>query len=374
MILLNPERSWSSNVGSCRWHVIASCIMGQIRDSQHSSRCAYSQVPTMTALPKSKSSRLPPNPNHAPPSAHHQAESALNAASNNPNFNHPDHVIPRPDYSRFQDLIIVCCHAIYLPDADAHDFPLYSPHDQSNWVLAPFQNANPETGKPGEHTTFLAHATAGLRALTISPDNTDLEKNLLILSGGATKPDMTSMTEARSYYHALLADELLSGHHGGGPTHALYTRGRILLEQHATDSLQNLLFSILLFRQTVGRYPRHVRLITHAFKARRVLQLHAAAIKWPKNRILVQGIDPIMSSQELQSAIDGEETSGYTPWEADPLGSGQELSHKRKQRGWDGSVVDALTHGLEACVKELVQGRVVGRLPWENDDNEHIPH
>lgn len=329
------------------------------------------------ALPKSKSSGLPTKPNHvtAPitsdenrSSAHQQAENALNAEAHNPNFTHPDHVIPRPDYSRFEDLIIVCCHAIYTPDANAPDFPLYSPHDERNWALAPFQKSNPQTNKPGEHTTFLAHATAGLHGLTIAPSNNSLEKNLLVFSGGPTKKSITALSEARSYYHALLASELHSGNLGGGQTHALFAAGRILLEEHATDSLQNLLFSIILFRQKVGKYPRHIRVVTHAFKARRFLELHAPAIKWPKERIQVQGIDPIMGREELEGALEGEARWGFGLWEKDSLGTGERVKGKRRERGWDEGVVEELTEGLEVEVRGLVSGQVLRGLPWEEED------
>jgi hypothetical protein len=334
---------------------------------------ASAAATTLSALPRSKSSGAPTNHVTATitsdsTSAHQQAEDALQSASN-PDFVHPDHVIPRPNYSGFEDLIIVCCHAVYLPEADSHNFPLHSPHDERNWLLAPFQKSDPKTGKPGEQSTFLAHAQAGLNALTICPSNADLEKNILIFSGGATKRSITSTSEARSYYHAALAEELANGHYGGGRTHQLFAKGRILLEEHATDSLQNLLFSILLFRRTTGNYPRHVRLITHAFKSKRFLELHAPALRWPASRMQVQGIDPVMSSAELDSTLDGEEMFGYSLWDEDPLGVGQKLSGKRKERGWDGSVVDEIVEGLEDGIRGLVKGEVPVKLPWEEEES-----
>jgi hypothetical protein len=323
-----------------------------------------------SALPRSKTSATA-STNTATATSHHdsahqQAETFLRSAGN-PDFIHPDHVIPRRNYSGFQDLIIVCCHAIYLPDAETHNFPLRSPHDERNWLLAPFQKSNPKTGKPGEHSTFLAHAQAGVNALTISPDNADLEKNILIFSGGATQPSKTSLSEARSYYHAALAAELAANYLGGGRTHALFTRGRILLEEYATDSLQNILFSILLFRRTVGQYPRNIRVITHAFKTKRVLELHAPALRWPTERFQVQGIDPVMSSQELDETLEGEEEEGYALWDQDPLGMGERLSNKRAKRGWNASVVDVLVEGLEDGIRGFLQGLVPNRLPWEEE-------
>jgi hypothetical protein len=311
----------------------------------------------LTALPKSKAgiSASTPEPNPATTTTHgkeplrHKGTEPDAQQQDNTNFVHPDHDTPTLKYNkRIDTLIVVCCHAIFHPDADAADFPTHSPQDENNWHLAPFQKSNPETGKPGEHETFLAHIQAGLDSMTTGANAMwkedvawNQDKTLLIFSGGPTKPSLTSTSEARSYYHAALAQELAQGHIGGGRAHELYSKGRILLEERATDSFQNLLLSILLFRSTVGTYPKNVRIITHAFKAKRFLELHAPAIR-------------------------GEEAVGYTPWKADPFGTKEVLKGKRKQRGWDDSVTEELSENCEGSVKELLDGVDPSvLLPWE---------
>ncbi|KAF2130616.1 hypothetical protein P153DRAFT_375322 [Dothidotthia symphoricarpi CBS 119687] len=283
----------------------------------------------------------------------------------NLDFVHPDHVVPPRMYSGIENLIVVCCHAIFHPDVESPSFPLNSPYDEKNWHLAPFQKSNAETGKPGEHETFIQHVQAGLDALLVGVDAETPIKSLLVLSGGATKPSLTPLSEARSYYHAALARELAQGYLGGGRAHQAFRKGWILLEEHATDSFQNLLFSILLFRRTTGVYPKRIRVITHAFKAERFLELHAPAIRWPKDRVLVQGIDPVMSSAELETTLRGEREYGCAPWKQDPLGTGGLLNSKRRERGWDGGVMEELTQDLEKSVIELVRGTVPNTLPWE---------
>ncbi|KAJ4983821.1 DUF218 domain-containing protein [Stagonosporopsis vannaccii] len=328
----------------------------------------------LTVLPKSKAHTQNGAGDAAKPSQ--QAAATHHTATpvrDNPDFQHPDQLESSgPKYNKnIDELVIVCCHAIFHPDVEAPDFPTNSPHDEGNWHLAPFQKSDAATGKPGEHETFLAHIQAGLDILTTGTNATwtedvpwNQDSTILVFSGGATKRDLTPLSEARSYYHAALAGELAQGHLGGGRAHQLYRKGRILLEEQATDSLQNLLFSILLFRQTIGRYPKNIRVITHAFKSRRFLELHAPAIHWPKDRIQVQGIDPVMSSVEMESTAKGEETFGYAPWKEDPLGIGESLSRKRKQRGWNDKQVSWLTEGLEESVKDLLDGRASKKLPW----------
>jgi hypothetical protein len=156
------------------------------------------------------------------------------------------------------------------------------------------------------------------------------------------------------------------GHTEGGKVKSLHEKGRILLEEQATDSYQNLLFSILLFRQTTGTYPRDIRIITHAFKTRRFLELHGPAIQWPKDRIRVEGIDPTMSSTEYEETVRGEERFGYTPWKDDPLGTKELLSRKREQRGWQKADSERLIEGLEPGVQDLFHGVVPERLPWSD--------
>jgi hypothetical protein len=281
-------------------------------------------------------------------------------------FQHPDHHVPPRDYAGFETLVIVCCHAIFRPDALSPAFPLHSPYDENNWHLAPFQRSNPDTGKPGEQETFVAHVAAGIAILKSEWSPEVPKRTLLVLSGGPTKPSLTPLSEARSYYSAALAQELAQGAHGGGRTHQLFSKGRILLEEHATDSFQNLLFSILLFRRTTGRYPKQIRLITHAFKARRFLELHAPAVNWPPEKIQVQGIDPVMSKAEREETVLGEEKYGYAPWVKDPLGTGDVLASKRRDRGWDEQEAERLVEGLEDSVKALVKGSILGPLPWES--------
>jgi hypothetical protein len=280
----------------------------------------------------------------------------------NPDFTHPEHEEPpAPSFEGLTNLIIVCCHAIYHPSPSLDEFPLYSPYEESNWHMAPFQKSDPETGKPGEHETFLSHLTAGLETLTTGAW---AGKSLLVLSGGATKQDLISVSEARSYYHAALAQTFVQGHKHGGPVKALFDKQRILLEEHATDSFQNLLFSILLFRRTTGTYPQQVRVISHAFKSKRFLELHAPAIHWPLDRIRVLGIDPVMSASEYKDTARGEQTRGFAPWVEDPLGTGDVLAKKRKQRGWNEDVTHQVCDGLEDSVRQLMTGRPVQALPW----------
>lgn len=101
---------------------------------------------------------------------------------------------------------------------------------EDQWILQDFQRSNAETGKPGEHETFIAHILTGALMVEQRP------RALLVFSGGMTAH--STFTEAEGYEKVF---------------HRLGSRwesfNRYELENWATDSYQNLLFSILRFRQ-----------------------------------------------------------------------------------------------------------------------------
>ncbi|KAF2092229.1 hypothetical protein K490DRAFT_17186, partial [Saccharata proteae CBS 121410] len=245
--------------------------------------------------------------------------------------------------SSYTDLVIVCGHAIFLGDPNSPSCDVYA---LDQWLLKPFQR--PTEHKPGEHETFIQHIRAGLDNLLhgFSKDSC-----LVAFSGGPTEPDATPLSEAQSYMNVATA---LSNSNPLGQPCVDCLKTRILLEEKATDSYQNLLFSIVLFRRATGRYPDRIRVVTDAFKTYRFLSLHAEAIRWPKERILIQGIDPVMPEHEYTKTVAGESAQGQDLWKLDWYGTKEKLTAKRLQRGWNDSISEELGEGLEDGVKDLL--------------------
>jgi hypothetical protein len=154
--------------------------------------------------------------------------------------------------SRPTRLVIVACHAVYVGAGK-------NPMDEENWLLAPFQKSGPE--KPGEHVTFLEHLSHAIR---LAEKDTRIA---VVVSGGETRPAETSTSEAHSYITALRA---LGPDHDRSVT-LLQDQGRLWAEEDATDSYQNVLFSLLLFHRTYRTYPEHITVVTHAFKEDRFI-------------------------------------------------------------------------------------------------------
>ncbi|KAL3482205.1 hypothetical protein BJX99DRAFT_83344 [Aspergillus californicus] len=241
---------------------------------------------------------------------------------------------PQPQFQP-NHLIIICCHAIYLGGPT-------NGLDEREWLIEPFQR--------GETPTFTNHVKAGIRMLDGDP------AGLLVFSGGATKRSRTELTEAESYlnlakdnnYFSLRPDSECSNTFG-------IDSSRITAETLATDSYQNVLFSILHFRLHTGTYPSRVTVVTHEFKRERFVECHFPAIGLDPGRVGVVGINPPEEVTPRRELVKGEEERGIGPWRRDRYGVGAELAGKRMKRGWVAGMERTyfLDFGLEV-VEELV--------------------
>ncbi|KAG9997561.1 release factor, partial [Aureobasidium melanogenum] len=211
---------------------------------------------------------------------------------------------------------------------------------ESSWLLKPFQRSNASTGKPGEHETFLLHIQAGVNALRRA-------ETVLVFSGAKTERDAPS-SEADSYRNILV--------HCFGDSDVVQqamTDGRILCEDAATDSYQNLLFSLIKYYEVKGKWPRMVTVITHSFKEARFLECHADAICWPSEKIRVQGLNPPFPLSELRE-VQGLEKETLDLFKADPHGVHAPLSSKRSARQWSANS-DQLGNISDLSVKQSLQ-------------------
>lgn len=252
-------------------------------------------------------------------------------------------------------LVIVCCHAIYLPAGPSSPEQVA---DEANWLLADFQRGTAD--KEGEHLTFIRHIQRAHEAAEkISSSDNHVH---VIFSGGATKSE-TPKSEARGYLDASLSLYPQDAQDHGNITYAA--------EERATDSYQNILFSLLKYHELTAHWPSHVTVVTHAFKTDRI-RLHLSALKWPAMRSSVEGVDPPFGEDERRS-VEGFERRCLADWERDLYGVRPPLSEKRRQRRWmpDGEMYTAMTG--DKIVRELLEWdggedpRVLFpmALPWE---------
>ena len=176
-------------------------------------------------------------------------------------------------------------------------------HDEKDWFLLEYQK-----GK-GLPEVITAHIKRGIEEADKDPDS------LLVFSGGETRASTGPFTEAASYFNVADAMKLWPKN----PSSTV--RARTAAEEYATDSFQNLMFSICRFHEVTGAYPTKITVISFSFKGQRFEQLHVRALGWPADRFVFIGVDPPASTGfNLEESTRGEHENAAKPFQADPYG------------------------------------------------------
>lgn len=75
-----------------------------------------------------------------------------------------------------------------------------------------------------------------------------------------------------------------------------------VLQEHARDSFENVLFGLCRFHELTGHYPRDILVISYDFKHERFVDLHRAALHWPDHQFRFLGTPALMpGAQEASS-------------------------------------------------------------------------
>jgi len=225
------------------------------------------------------------------------------------------------DASKLQHLdhmVLVVGHAVL----DQHAESLESADQrESVWHLMDYQrNQNlPQI--------LVSHIQRGVQEAADDP------KALLVFSGGQTRPKAGPHDEASSYLRVAEHYDWW-GQTSDVEDSKLSVAQRAVTEDFATDSFQNLLFSICRFREVVGRYPVRITVVGFGFKRDRFASLHRAAIRFPLQNFNYIGIDPSPPTRfDLEKAEIGEKTNSVVQFQADQYGcSSPELLAKRLAR------------------------------------------
>jgi hypothetical protein len=252
------------------------------------------------------------------------------------------------------NLIIVAGHSVtvsgHLQDAD---------RDEKDWFLLEYQKGQ------GLPQAIYSHIKAGIDEAQKDP------KALLIFSGGETRAVSGPQTEAQAYFHVADAMNLWSKSDESPPSSI---RARTITEEFATDSFENLIFSICRFREITGSYPKKITVVSFSFKRKRFETLHAPALRWPANRFQYKGVDPSPGTGfDLQRSKKGEFNNAAKPFESDPYGCHSiVLQEKRKSRNPFQRTPPYLlscpemNHLLQFCGPELIP---IEKVPWNFKKN-----
>ena len=149
-----------------------------------------------------------------------------------------------------------------------------------------------------------------------------------------------------------------------------------MAETYATDSYQNLLFSLIMYHTRTGHWPKHITVVSHEFKRARFMGLHRMALQWPERDFTFIGLNPPEDITPVEGLI-ASETANRRLWLGDLYGVKDPLAQKRRKRGWQGrESLDAMildeAYMLDSEVLELCQydggdnprDLLQGLLPW----------
>lgn len=261
------------------------------------------------------------------------------------------------DASKANHLIMVAGHSViisgHLHDADT---------DEKDWYMFDYQVGH------GLPQSIVSHIRAGIQEAAKDPHS------LLVFSGGETRSSVGPINEGTSYFMVADAMDLWNEPVVRNETSflgAATVRERSITEEFASDSFENLLFSICRFKEVAGSYPTRITVISFTFKRTRFIKLHARALQWNLNAFAYIGLDADASSGfDIEASVQGEITNAIIPFVEDPYGCFTgELQEKRKGRNpffrtppYELTCPE-MKQILQWCGPELIP---TSSLPWES--------
>ena len=176
-------------------------------------------------------------------------------------------------------LVILACHCVYNPETDE----IYT--DKSQFV--------------NDRPVYEAHIDYAIRHLRLCKNWIPDSDPLLVISGGFTKPQRNS-SESSSYVE--LAKRM-----------SLQIPENLALEEFALTSIENLLFSLYMYHEVRGRFPKTIDVISWEFKRQRFVETLKAINRWTDLGQTWDGLEyfPVgdLRSQERQIVLNTLEKS-----------------------------------------------------------------
>lgn len=214
--------------------------------------------------------------------------------------------------TQYTDLVILPCHSIWTPGETKGV-------SREEWALAPFQIDG------NDHLCFREHLAKSIDVLMTNA------RAALVISGGQTKKESGPILESYSYYqlgHAMLPQEMKQ------------LKERVILEEYARDSFENVLFLICRFYEVFGQYPASITVVGFEFKRDRFVEQHLQqALLLPVGRSTYIGNSPepqevndLHRSKYFEELNLSEKTHAQTPFKSDWYGIREPLSTKKVLR------------------------------------------
>lgn len=288
-------------------------------------------------------------------------------------------------------LIILPCHGIWKINSASDDNNYGQLSDQ--WYLAPFQLEG------NDHLVFIKQSLKAIEELLL-----DYENSVVLFSGSQTKIDAGPISEAQSYFllmkklinlattkdgfeqltslfdieiMILLESIVKQLKSNNISVNTLFSNGYINTEEYALDSFDNLLYSILRFKEITQWYPKHITIIGFGFKESRFLNYHARALDIPKDiiRYISYEPEPLNYSQEqmnryFEDLIYMEKKNALGLFENDWYARKNSLTKKKNDRNpykriarYDGLKMFHFNE-IKLTDSEHFKKYIEGKMPW----------
>ena len=166
----------------------------------------------------------------------------------------------------------------------------------------------------GEGAYYAEHAEQAVKRAAKNPEA------VVAFSGGATRETAGKRSEAESYF-----DIARQWGWWGSPE----VEDKVLIEDGARDSMENVLFSVLRYKNKMGYFPDRVTVIGWEFKTER-FNLHARAMGIPREIFYYAGVNN-PEGKALEGALKGEAKKVKATIE-DPLLKGEDWQKQREER------------------------------------------
>lgn len=207
------------------------------------------------------------------------------------------------------ELIILPCHSIWKGGSTLGKL-------RDEWFLASFQMEGED------HLCFREHIETSFKLLKEKPTS------ILVVSGGQTKAEAGRVSESESYV------KLLQSMFPDDQKDFL----RVVAEEYARDSFENVLLLICRFQEISGTYPSHITIVGFEFKKERFVACHLErALSFPENRVTYVGNHPspkdkISRYTYYENLASCERRYALEPFNEDLYGLRSPLRTKRLQR------------------------------------------
>ncbi len=203
-------------------------------------------------------------------------------------------------------------------------------------------------GYKDEGRLYFEHIQETVRAAAARPGAA------VVFSGGQTREIAGRRSEAQGYWEVARDNDWF-----GHPT----IGEQALREEFARDSLENLLFSLVLFYQTHGAWPERIVVVGWEFKRERY-DLHRQAIKWPSDRFEYVGANnPQGKAMEMAEAGEKRKLNAVR---SDAFLAGPEWAGQREFRDpfQRGNPYRGVHPSLDALFDIMATHALRAKMPW----------